>query len=109
VELGLQIKTALRNKLYGFGKRIQLTGIADLGEDRFYRISEPEIHRRLRSMSWSEASEQLDEYGNGLAALARQVFSEVTMPYQHEPKMIAALATARNSLARELNKILRGE
>lgn len=98
IELALNIKKTLRNQLYGFGKNIGIEGLADQGELLFYQRTESMIHQLFRTMKWSEARETKKLLAKQLIEIALAIFEDVTHPYQHEPKMIKAFVTSKNSL-----------
>jgi len=101
VDTGLAYKTELRKKLYGFFKA---TGAAvqDPAENRFYKQTEPLVHDMLRNMNFKEKKAAFDDYHQQLHETTRDIFNQVTEPYQNEPKMIQALAIARRGLNKSL-------
>lgn len=103
--MALDIKGLLRNKLYGFAKKIGVSGLPAQAEERFYQNSEGLIHRILRTMNYKEAIKTRQDLIEKLSALARQIFDEVTQPYQHTPKMIKTLALSRKSFQTALSKL----
>lgn len=105
VETGLRIKTLLRNKLYGFGKRVGVLGIQEQAERRFYNESEPIIHAVLREMDWENAMDAFDHFKGRLVSLAKAVFNQLMQPYGNDPKKIRAIALTRRSLYSELSRI----
>lgn len=106
VDLALEIKKLLRDKLYGFGKQISITALANRGEERFYQDSQLLIHSILREMKWKEARDSKQRLAVALIKLAKNLFREITQPYQHEPKAMKALAASRRSLFDALNQIV---
>jgi len=105
VELAVQIKTALRGKLYGFAKTSGASAVPDQAEALFYHNSEHLIHESLRNMDWREAKKAKAMLVQKLIQLSWSIFREVTKPYQHEPKMILAIAVATRTLGKEFKKI----
>lgn len=105
IDLALEMKTTLRNKLYGFGKEIGIAGLADQAEKQLYSDSEALIHSLLRNIKWNEVREAKCILYKQLSELVYTIFEEVTQPYQHEPKMVKALVTARRSIRKELNQL----
>jgi len=101
VDTGLAYKTELRKKLYGFFKA---TGVAvqDPAEHRFYKQTEPLVHDMLRNMNFKESKVAFADYHKQLHETTRDIFNQVTEPYQNEPKMIQALAIARRGLNKSL-------
>ncbi len=104
VNEGLAYKSELRKKLYGFFKA---TGAAvyEQAEHRFYQQTEPTVHSMLRRMNFKESKQALSEYRQQLHQITRNIFNQVTEPYQNEPKMIQALAIARRGLEKSLAEI----
>ena len=105
VGVGLEIKTLLRNKLYGFAKVTGAEGINEKAEALYYHQSEPLIHQTLREIDWSEAGPTLDRLRDELIRLSWDIFDQVTRPYAHEPRMLQALAAAKRSLGTEFKKL----
>ncbi len=105
VGLGLEIKTLLRNKLYGFAKTTGAQGVNEKAEALYYHQSEPLIHQTLREIDWSETGSALDRLRDELIQLSWAIFEQVTRPYAHEPKMIEALAKAKQSLGAGFKKL----
>ncbi len=105
VETAVQVKSALRGKLYGFAKASGANAIPDQAETLFYHNSEHLIHESLRQMDWQEAKKAKENLVKKLIQLSWQIFREVTKPYQHEPKMILAISVAKRTLGREFKKI----
>lgn len=105
IELALAIKKNLRDKLYGFGKKIGIEGLSDQAETMFYQDSEIIIYNLFRQVKWSEAKDMQDMLYIQLSQLAQTIFEYITQPYQHEPKMIKALITSRRSMRAGLKKL----
>lgn len=105
IENALLIKTALRNKLYGFAKTSGAGNVPQQAESIFYHNSEALIHACLRSMDWRKVAETREQLVQDLIQLSWNIFEQVIRPYQHEPKMILAIAVARRTLGREFRKI----
>ncbi len=105
VETGLNIKTLLRKKLYGFGKAVGVSGIQEQAERQFYNGSEPVIHAAFREMDWERVVEAYDEFKEQLSGLAKTIFNQLTQPYKNDPKKIKAIAVARRGLFKELNRL----
>ena len=106
LNLAIAVKDALRKKLYGFSKRVTSGGaISSLAEDMFYKNSEPYIHATLREIDWMDISASRGRFARHLCVLARDIFAQVTQPYQHDPEMIKALAVAKRGLNKELSEL----
>ncbi len=108
VKTALEIKTVLRNKLYGFAKASGVEGIHQKAEAIFYHQSEPLIHRALWEMDWATGTQQIVLFRDELIRLSWQIFAQVTHPYSHEPKMIKALAISKTTLGKAF-KDIKGE
>jgi len=109
ITTAVQIKSALRGKLYGFAKKSGASAVPDQAETLFYHNSEHLIHESLRNMDWREAKIAREQLVKKLIQLSWHIFREVTKPYQHEPKMILAIAVATRTLGREFKKIQGGQ
>jgi CRISPR system Cascade subunit CasA len=109
VEAAIQVKTALRGKLYGFAKASGASAVPDQAEALFYRNSEDLIHENLRPMDWREVTAAKKEMVQKLIRLSWDIFERAIKPYQHEPKMILAIAVAKRSLGKEFKKIQGGQ
>jgi len=83
-------------------------GIHQIAESMFYHNSEQMIHESLRQMDWRESKKAKEELVKKLIQLSWDIFNEVTRPYQHEPKMILAIAVAKRTLSKEFRKIQGG-
>ncbi len=105
VRMTLEIKTLLRNKLYGFAKSAGVPGLHDQAEAIYYHQSEPLIHQTLREIDWSKPGDRLRNLSNDLVDLSWRIFEQVARPYAHEPGMIKALAVARTTLGRAFRKL----
>ena len=104
VDTGLAYKTELRKKLFGFFKATGAS-LQDQAEHRFYKQTESLVHGMLRNMDFKESKAAFSDYHQQLRATARNIFKQVTEPYQNEPKMIKALAIARRGLEKSLNEL----
>jgi CRISPR system Cascade subunit CasA len=91
VNLGLAYKTELRKKLYGFYKATQIDCCAT-AESQFYKQSESLIHEQLTQLANPELLHK------ELSDICRNIFNQLTEPYQDNPAIIKALTIARRSL-----------
>ncbi len=105
VQLALEVKTQLRNKLFGFAKATGATGVNEQAEALYYRQSEPLIHQTLREIDWNDSVHPITRLRDDLIKLSWKIFDQVTRPYAHEPKMIQALATAKTTLGAAFKKL----
>ncbi len=105
IDQAIEIKKALRNKLYGFAKASGAGGVYDQAELLFYHNSEAFIHACLHPMDWEEAARMRRELQDKLIHLSWEIFEEVIEPYRHEPKMIKALAISRKTLKKAFFKL----
>lgn len=105
IGLALEFKEHIRKKMYGFGKKVGVTGLAAKAEGLFYQRSENLIHSRLRKVNWRESAAEFGNMYEELKAVCEAVFEEITVPYQNAPKMIKALVTSRKTLAGAMNKL----
>jgi CRISPR system Cascade subunit CasA len=105
ISMAIEIKTILRNKLFGFAKASGAGSVHEKAEALYYHLSEPLIHKTLRQIDWSQSAVQITCLKDELIALSWRIFDDVTRPYAHEPKMIRALAMAKASLAGAFKKL----
>lgn len=105
IDLALEFKEHIRKKMYGFGKKVGVTGLAAKAEGLFYQRSENLIHLRLRKMNWRESAAELGNMYEELKTVCDAVFEETTASYQNDPKMIKAFVTSRRTLAGAINKL----
>ncbi|MBI4655198.1 MAG: type I-E CRISPR-associated protein Cse1/CasA [Elusimicrobia bacterium] len=108
IQIALKINKVFRGKIYGFGKAIGVTGLANRSEERFYADSERYIHDTLRTMDWRIAKKERGQFVDKLIKLVWDIFGDITRPYQNEPRMIKAYATAKRNLIKEFKKIKEG-
>jgi len=105
IRLALEFKEHIRKKMYGFGKKVGVSGLAGKAEHLFYQRSEDMIHDRLRKMNWRETTAELGIMYEELKTVCEAVFEETTASYQNDPKMIRALVISRKTLAGGINKL----
>lgn len=105
IGLALEFKEHIKNKMYGFGKKVGVIGLAGKAEELFYQRSENLIHSRLKKMNWRESAVEVSNIYEELKAVCEAVFEEITAPYQNDPKMIKTLVTSRKTLAGAMNKL----
>ncbi len=108
IQTALKINKVFREKTWGFGKTIGVVGLANKAEERFYANSEGYIHKTLKTIDWSVAREAREQFVNKLMELAWNIFTDITKPYQNEPRMIKAYVKAKCNLSNEFNKIKEG-
>jgi len=108
IEKAIEIKTLLRNKLFGFAKTTGAGKIHEVAELLFYNNSESLIHASLRQMEWRESAITIRAMQEKLMGLSWRILNEVTRPYRHEPKMIRAMAVSRRSLGKAFSKLKEG-
>jgi len=105
IERGLEIKTLLRKKTYGFGKSVGVEGVANETETKFFTATEMLVLSTLREMDWRESKAELLSFTEKASTAAVKVFDETTRPYSHDVRMIPHLVRSRNSLYRELRNL----
>jgi len=109
IEKGLSVRSALHKKLFRCGKAVEsdtlAKGLSQEGSNAFYQRSEPLVHRALREMNWREARDARASFTKDLRKMALEIFGGVTMPYTHDPRMLAEAVVCRRSLMAELGKI----
>jgi CRISPR system Cascade subunit CasA len=109
VSLGLSYNKELRNKLYGLAKKIGgehgLIGLSDKGQELFYQQSESLIHNQISQMDWQQADQKMDTFKSSLNILCRNIFDQLVLPYEHDPKLLSAIVVSRARLNAALKKI----
>lgn len=105
VEAAKEVKTLLRNKLYGFAKETGAANVHEQAEAIFYQRSEPLIHQTLRHIDWAETPQRVRQLRQDLISLSWEIFEQVTQPYRHEPKMLHALVVSRKTLGAGFKKL----
>lgn len=83
-------------------------GIHMKAEPQFYHSSEHLIHKALRQLDWRHSLQERQKLAGELMKISWNAFNQATKPYQHEPKMIHALAVAKRSMNTGFNKIKGG-
>lgn len=109
VELGLNYKTELRKKLYGLAKKIGgehgLIGLSNKGQELFYQQSESLIHNQFAQIDWKQADQKIVLFKNSLNQLCKNIFNQLVLPYEHDPKFLSAIVNSRAGLNAALRKI----
>lgn len=109
VLLSLSYKTELRNKIYGLAKKIGgengLVGLSDKGQELFYQQSESLIHSYIAQMDWQEADLKMDNFKSSLNRLCKNIFDQLVLPYEHDPKFLRNIVVSRAKLNASLKKI----
>ncbi|EGW22014.1 type I-E CRISPR-associated protein Cse1/CasA [Methylobacter tundripaludum] len=67
----------------------------------YFDNSESLMHSILRKLVWDDIA----SYQKQFADLARTIFEQIMMPYEHEPKMLQAIIESRAMLNNMLNKM----
>lgn len=98
IKLGLAYKTQLRKKLYGFYKATQID-LCNTAEAQFYKQTEALIHEHLKQLSDPDSLHQ------ELKEICRNIFNQLTEPYQENPAVIKALTIARRSLEKAFTEL----
>ena len=109
VSLGLNYKTELRKKLYGLARKIGgehgLIGLSDKGQELFYQQSELLIHSQIAQMDWQQADQKMETFKNSLNKLCMNIFDQLVLPYEHDPKFLSAIVVSRAGLNAALKKV----
>ncbi|MCK5546579.1 MAG: type I-E CRISPR-associated protein Cse1/CasA, partial [Rhodospirillaceae bacterium] len=109
VSLGISYKKELRNKLYGLAKKIGgehgLIGLSDKGQELFYQQSESLIHSQIAQMDWKQADQKMETFKSSLNQLCRNIFDQLVLPYEHDPKFLKAIVGSRAGLNAALKNI----
>ncbi len=106
IEIALKMKTLLTGALFGFSKTAGLPNLSPIAEERFYQDSEVIIHGLLqcKKFGWRERKDAREDLFKELEKVVTNLFDEITRPYQHEPKMLKALAIQKRKLYGALKK-----
>ena len=109
VSLGLSYKKELGKKLYGLAKKIGgkhgLKGLSDKGQELFYQQSESLIHSQIAKMDWQQADQKTGDFKNLLNKLCRNIFDQLVLPYEHDPKFLKYIVGSRAGLNAALKTI----
>ena len=109
VSLGLSYKTELRKKLYGLAMKMGgehgLIGLSDKGQELFYQQSESLIHSQIAQIDWQQADQKMETFKSSLNKLCRNIFNQLVLPYEHDPKLLSAIVVSRARLNAALKKI----
>ena len=105
INAAIAVKTALRGRAYYFGKE---TGaqIHEQAERTYYQQTESMIHELLKSFSNRKEGRLVAEsFLDQCKGLARDIFEELSRPYQHSPEGLKQYAIDKRSLNSGLKKI----
>lgn len=110
VQLGLDAKKILRGRLYyavqGDAKKgMKGLGVAlhETGDKLFYARTEALFHETLREkLSVKEWKAGRANFVSQLTQACKDIYQELTAPYQHKPELIPIIAWAKRSLNHEL-------
>lgn len=109
VSLGLSYKTELRNNLYGLAKKLGgengMVGLSNKGQELFYQQSESLIHSYITRMDFQEADQRIEKFKSSLNRLCRDIFDQLVLPYEHDPKLLSSIVVSRARLNASLKKI----
>jgi CRISPR system Cascade subunit CasA len=113
VEIGKEIKTILRGKLYAAcqgDRRKGLKGIGaplhETGEKLYYARTERLIHETFSNeQTFREWIAARTVFVERLAVCARGIFDELTDPYAMKPDLIPVIASTRRGLHRDLARL----
>ena len=112
VQTGIGYKTALRKALFLFAEGVKNSdikgaGVAlqDVAERQFYLQSDPIVTGLLANLNFSHSTQTLGHLREQLQAMCLQLFQQVTAPYAHHPKLVAAMAVARRNLNKSLSEL----
>lgn len=109
VLLGLNYKTELQHKLYGLAKRIGgeggLVGLSDKGQELFFQQSESLIHSQIAQIEWQQVDQKMETFKSSLNKLCRDIFDQLVLPYEHDPKSLSHIVVSRARLNSALKKI----
>lgn len=109
IALSLSYKNELRNKLYGLAKKIGgergVVGLSDKGQDLFYQQSESLIHSYISQMDWQRSDSNITIFKNSLNILCKNIFDQLVLPYEHDPKFLSFIVVSRYRLISSLKKL----
>jgi len=109
VSLGLSYNKELRNKLYGLAKKMGgehgLIGLSNKGQELFYQQSESLIHSQIAQIDWQQNDLKIETLKSTLNQLCRNIFDQLVLPYEHDPKFLSAIVVSRAGLNSALKKI----
>lgn len=108
----LEYKTALRRGLYVFAEgikdKVQGSGVNRCAEydDQFFQQTEQLIRQLLLDADFAHFQKTKLTLQAELRRVVLKLFTEATDPYQHDPKMLRALAVARKMLIHKYLKAI---
>ena len=116
IDIALSYKNSLRKSLYLFISQSLINAVSKKNKDRvselcslaeftYYQKTENIIHDSLSCFDFSNIDEEFKFLRTSLKKIVLLLFDQATEPYQEEPKMIKALATARRSLHKSMKDL----
>lgn len=90
-------KGTLKAKESGFKKAVK-----DKAKQSYFDNSESVMHSILRKWAWDD---DISTYQKQFSDLARTIFEQIMVPYEHDPKMLQAIIESRAMLNNMLNKM----
>ena len=106
----LAYRTALRKKLFvcsrGIKEKLKGAGLDlhELGETLFYRRTENLMLHHLAEIDFENVLPTYLELDKQLGNTCREIFDELTAPYQHDPELFRTITINRRSLQKELKE-----
>ncbi len=109
ISLSLSYKNELGKNLYGAAKEIGgdkgIVGLSYKGQDLFYQQSESLIHSYISQMDWQRADYKIGSFKSSLNLLCKNIFDQLMLPYEHDPKFLRSIVVGRARLNAALKKI----
>jgi CRISPR system Cascade subunit CasA len=56
-------------------------------------------------MDWQQADQKMETFKSSLNQLCRNIFDQLVLPYEHDPKLLSAIVVSRARLNTALKKI----
>ena len=89
-------KGNLKAKESGFKKAVK-----GKAKQAYFDNSESLMHSILRKLDWDDIASYQKQFDD----LAKAIFEQIMVPYEHEPKMLEAIIESRAMLNNMLNKM----
>lgn len=113
----LQVSVLLDNAVKFFGRKIfekdkprkkeaqMKKGLRFKAKSLFFSGTEPLIHAAIREMDFETAWDTYKTYEKSIHDMAVNIFSQVTEPFKHDPRMIGPIARYGRSLSKKLREV----
>lgn len=98
---GMELKKKEGDKIKKENKSEFIKGLKIKAKHDYFNNSESVMHSILRRHLVDDS----EEYKNKFIQLAKSIFNQVLLPYEHDPKLLSAIVVSRDRLYADLKKI----